>query len=115
MTAYGSLNITSDRALKNNIKPLEWRGALKPVQYDKKVGDSWHKSMGFIAQDVQVLYPELVHKANDYLTLDYNALTAILAYQTNKHESEIDKLKKTVKMQSKQIADLQKQMKLLNN
>lgn len=83
----------SDRRLKSDIKPLEYRGPLVPVEYNKR----GKHQLGFIAQDVQELYPDLVvEKENGYLGLNYPHITAILAAQVNYLEDKIARLEKTL-------------------
>ena len=50
--------------------------------------------IGFIAQDVQKLYPELVNGNGEYLSLNYQQLTAVLAVQINDLRNEIKELKR---------------------
>jgi hypothetical protein len=64
----------SDRKFKTDIKPLEDRGSVQPVTFVK----DGKKSIGFIAQDVQEKYPELVYDNGDYLSLNYQQYTAVL-------------------------------------
>jgi hypothetical protein len=66
--AFGSY---SDSRLKENIveipSQLENIKALRPVEFDYKNG-SGHQ-LGFIAQEVQAIYPDLVGESEGYLTL----------------------------------------------
>mgnify|MGYP000168601091 CR=1 FL=1 len=78
VVASGEVTAYSDVRLKSNIQPLKYRGRLTPKTYIK---DN-KQSIGFIAQEVQILYPETVLMSDDkehYLSLNYNALTAVLA------------------------------------
>jgi hypothetical protein len=78
VVASGEVTAYSDARLKSNIQPLKYRGRLTPKTYIK---DN-KQSIGFIAQEVQILYPETVLMSDDkehYLSLNYNALTAVLA------------------------------------
>lgn len=59
LTATGEVTAYSDIRLKTSIQPLENRGYIKPVTYKKDGKDS----IGFIAQEVRELYPELVIEA----------------------------------------------------
>lgn len=69
LTATGEVTAYSDIRLKTSIQPLENRGYIKPVTYKKDGKDS----IGFIAQEVRELYPELViednTKINIYLSI----------------------------------------------
>lgn len=60
LTATGEVTAYSDIRLKTDIQPLENRGYIKPVTYKKDGKDS----IGFIAQEVRELYPELVIEDN---------------------------------------------------
>jgi len=60
----GSISAISDQSLKENIrdldKGLETINALQPRRFDWKNGDG-NDMMGFVAQEVQVPLPEIVH------------------------------------------------------
>lgn len=56
MVASGEVTAYSDARLKSNIHTLDYRGRLIPRHYVK----DGKQSIGFIAQEVQTLYPELV-------------------------------------------------------
>lgn len=93
--ATGEVTAYSDERLKSNIEPLVYRGRLNPKSYIK---DN-KQSIGFIAQDVQELYPELVVETggdNNYLSLNYGNITAVLSAQINNVEDEVTSLKKRV-------------------
>ena len=83
----------SDRRLKTDIKPLDNRGELQPKTFIK----DGKKCIGFIAQDVEKLYPELVitdeSSEEKYKSLNYAQLTAVLAAQINELRKEINELK----------------------
>jgi len=56
VVASGEVTAYSDARLKSNIHTLDYRGRLIPRHYVK----DGKQSIGFIAQEVQALYPELV-------------------------------------------------------
>lgn len=90
LVANGEITAYSDRRLKTDIQTLDNRGLLNPVSYTK---DN-KRQIGFIAQEVQEHYPELVSEdANGYLSLNYQQLTAVLSSQINNLYSLIDELK----------------------
>lgn len=90
LVANGEITAYSDRRLKTDIRSLSDRGLLNPVTYIK---DN-KRQIGFIAQDVQKVYPELVSEdTNGYLSLNYQQLTAVLSSQINNLYSLIDELK----------------------
>ena len=89
--ATGEVTAYSDIRLKKNIKPLQVRGELKPMTYEK----DGKQSIGFIAQDVQEIYPELVTEQGEdkMLSLNYAQLTAVLQAEILELKEEIKKLK----------------------
>ena len=102
--ANGEVTAYSDIRLKTNIKPLDYKGRLAPKWFIK---DN-KPSIGFIAQEVQTLYPELV-KVNtstteNYLSLNYGAITAVLSAQVNRVEDEVEALKNRIRQLENEVA-----------
>jgi hypothetical protein len=112
VVAYGS---PSDKRLKENIKPIE--SALDKVQklqgvtFDWKkqkqttegsVKREWKHDMGFIAQDVKKVVPELVRENEDGLL-------------SMRHQGVIPILVEAIKEQQKQIDSLQEQIKKMSS
>ncbi|WP_073346055.1 tail fiber domain-containing protein [Bacteroides congonensis] len=90
LVSTGEVTAYSDRRLKTDIQALNNRGLLNPVVYTK---DN-KKQIGFIAQEVQEVYPELITEdVNGYLSLNYQQLTAVLSSQINDLYSIINELK----------------------
>lgn len=92
LTATGEVTAYSDIRLKTDIQPLENRGYIKPVTYKKDGKDS----IGFIAQEVREVYPELVIEDNTedkYLSVNYAQYVAVLQAQIIDLKREIDELK----------------------
>jgi hypothetical protein len=86
ITAY------SDIRLKKNIRPLENRGYILPIVYER----DGKQSIGFSAQEVRELYPELVIEDNTedkYLSVNYAQYVAVLQAQIIDLKKEIDELK----------------------
>lgn len=107
IVATGEITAYSDVRLKSNIEPLVYRGRLNPKSYIK----DGKQSIGFIAQDVQELYPELVMETggdNNYLSLNYGNITAVLSAQINIVEDEVTILKRRVKELEAEIEILKK-------
>jgi hypothetical protein len=110
--AYGS---PSDRRLKENIKPIEsaldkvsklqgvtfdWKE--KEKEYDQfgkpKKLQEWKNDIGFIAQDVQKVVPELVREnENGMLSMRHQGIAPILLEAIKELKAEIDELKKQIK------------------
>lgn len=101
----GDQGAYSDARLKSDIKDLEYRGSLSPKEYVK----DGKKCIGFIAQEVRELYPELVlgeEKEDEYLSLNYGAITAVLSAENRELKKEVDELKG-------EVEELKKMVKLL--
>lgn len=97
----GAFQITSDRRLKDNISPLgdntlEKVLALNPVNYHYKKDKNKISQNGFIAQEVQLLFPEIVDEIDGYLSLNYDAF-GVLAIQA------IQEQQKTITLQEEKI------------
>lgn len=77
VTVGGTLTETSDRRLKTNIEPLqnslEKVLSLQGVSFNK----NGEKNIGLIAQDVQLVIPEVV-KEGEYLSIAYGNLVGLL-------------------------------------
>ena len=92
----------SDMRLKRFVHVLDYGLAevkkLIPVSWlwkDVQVyGD--RKEIGFIAQDVQALIPEVVSKKDGYLGIDYPRLTAVLVNAIKQQQTQIDDLAKKI-------------------
>lgn len=87
LTATGEVTAYSDIRLKTSIQPLENRGYIKPVTYKKDGKDS----IGFIAQEVRELYPELVIEDN---TEDKSQYVAVLQAQIIELNNRVKQLEK---------------------
>ena len=101
LVAYGS---PSDKRLKENIKPiksaLDKVSKLQGVTFDWKKSDSIldiKKDIGFIAQDVQKVVPELVRENEDgMLSMRHQGVTPILLEAIKELKAEIEELKKQI-------------------
>lgn len=109
VVASGEVTAYSDARLKSNIHTLDYRGRLIPRHYVK----DGKQSIGFIAQEVQTLYPELVlgqDKSRPYLSLNYNGCTAVLSAQLNHVEDEVTMLKNKVRELEIKVSVLTEQL-----
>ena len=114
-----ALNSISDERLKTDIRDVEVEilqriQSLRPISYrwkqieNTQVKDTTtSKAMyfsedieydrshyGFLAQDVQKLFPELVHEDNDgYLSVNYVELIPLLVQAVQRLSSEVENLK----------------------
>ena len=80
VTVTGTVTETSDIALKSNIQPLT--NTLEKIQqitgYKYNLINSISPSMGVIAQDVEKVFPELVHGSEGKKSLQYSGLIGVL-------------------------------------
>ena len=98
VVAYGS---PSDKRLKENIKPI--KSALEKVSKLQGVTFNWKKSdsildikedIGFIAQDVQKVIPELIRENdNGMLSMRHQGIAPILLEAIKELKAEIEELK----------------------
>jgi hypothetical protein len=96
LTATGDITAFSDQRLKTNITTID--NALNKVTQlrgvtfikDDKPG------LGVIAQEIQKVFPELVHEANDEmktLSVAYGNIVGVLIEAIKELKAEIDELK----------------------
>ena len=90
----GDFNSTSDRKLKTNIKTIE--NPIEKVLQISGVSFNWKESgkatMGVIAQEVELVLPELVSDT-DPKTVNYNGLIGLLIECVKDQQRQIDELK----------------------
>ena len=78
----GTITMSSDRRMKKDIEPLDTEDALDEIAALRPVAFTWKKTgvedMGLIAQEVDLVYPDLVtHSgADETLALKYTSLIA---------------------------------------
>jgi hypothetical protein len=115
--AYSNL---SDRKFKTAIEPLANTLSkillLEPSRYEFKTDAANHrKYLGFIAQDVEKLFPEVVYKnynartkETDY-TMDYSAFGILAVKAIQEQQAQIESLKAEVAELKSQQAELKAQ------
>jgi len=95
----------SDKRLKDNVTPIESSlDIIKAIGGYTYTRNDWNDKpgIGTIAQEVQEVLPDAVYEDEDgYLSVDYNAITAVLI--------------SAVKAQGKLIEDLQHRLEQLEN
>ena len=98
------INLTSDRRLKSDIEKLGGiNKILSLTGYSYRFNDSEERSAGLIAQEVQRVLPEAVlQDERGYLSLDYNAVIALLVNAVKDQQKMIDILTEQVKRLSQQ-------------
>lgn len=97
-------NATSDYRIKTDVTPLDSSynvDSLKPIHYINTRGNK--EDIGFIAHEVQEIYPFLVSGEKDgteYQSINYNGFIGILV-------KEIQDLKKTVAELQNKVSEIQ--------
>jgi FtsZ-binding cell division protein ZapB len=92
-----SFNATSDMRVKSNIVSVHIHpeysvDGLKPVSYFNDV--IGRKDIGFIAQDVEEIYPFMVNENSDgYKSLSYTSIIGLLVKEIQILKSEVKDLK----------------------
>lgn len=104
----GALGTISDRRLKKDIEPLgsvlQAALTLRPVSYRfKDTGSDSRKSIGFIAQEVEALFPSAVGEMNGMKNLVYSDLIPVAFGAIQ----ELSKQVQTVKEGQNRIAELE--------
>lgn len=90
-----NFNTTSDATLKTDIFKVD--NALDILESISGVSFKWkqngEKSMGIIAQEVEEVLPELINNSNNYKSVNYNGLIAVLIESIKELKKEIKELK----------------------
>jgi hypothetical protein len=129
MTLYknGNLNVmgtytNSDVTLKQSIDPL--KGALSvikkinPIYYEFKNKDIFpsNRQIGFIAQEIQEYYPELILKnESGYLAIEYSKMTVVLLQAINEQQELIEKQQAENNELKSQIEEINRKLEILLN
>ena len=99
LLVLGSINNPSDIILKDNIEQIniEDFNKLNPVSFTFKDDDKNKKHYGFIAQELETVYPELVSNTElGFKSVNYIEMIPILLSQMKNMQMEIDKLKEDI-------------------
>lgn len=100
-----SIVTSSDRRLKKNIQSIvtdivktKAIENLTPVQYEMTDNKEGRSEFGFIAQDLEKIYPNLVFTdENGYKSVNYIGLIPILTAELKNQKKEIEELKNKIK------------------
>src|SRR6056297_31466 len=117
----GSYSSTSNRALKTNISAL---GAttlqqvmeLEPSRYSFKRDPNKQMTFGFIAEDIEEIFPELVEKVGEdgkNLALNYAGFSIVAIKAIQLQQETIEDLQNTIHTQEQQAADREERMQTL--
>jgi hypothetical protein len=100
--ATGDIVAFSDQSVKNNIRPienvLERINDSRGVLYDR-IDNGEKNNIGFIAQELEVTFPELVITNPDGTkAVKYQNATAVLFEAIKEQQKQIDELKEIIKI-----------------
>jgi len=115
----GTYTSSSDRRLKENIRNsgevLELVKKLKPSRYFYKGFEQ--ESIGFIAQDLHKVFPELVSKSEnfDLLSVNYSAMSTVAIAAIQEQQSIIDAQQIEIQSLADLIQDLSNRIKKLED
>jgi hypothetical protein len=103
LTIAGLFSPASDIRLKNNIVNLSGSDALLKVDQLQGVSFTWKgsglKSLGFIAQDVEKILPELVSTDSAGMkSMNYDGVIPVLVEAIKNQQSQINELKKEIEI-----------------
>jgi hypothetical protein len=99
LLVLGSINNPSDIILKDNIEQINIDdfNKLNPISFTFKDDDKNKKHYGFIAQELEIVYPELVTNTElGFKSVNYIEMIPILLSQMKNMQMEIDKLKEEI-------------------
>ena len=103
ITSSGNITAYSDRSLKKDIidldSSLETVMKLRPVKYVMKADKLEKVQVGFIAQEVQEVIPEVVVEHDDgLLSMDYSRITAHLVKAMQEQQRLIEELRSEIEL-----------------
>lgn len=106
LTVSGTIYNTSDSTVKENIEELKREEMdlllkLKPVKYNFLKDDAKKQHYGFIAQEVEKLFPNLVSQNNDLKNVNYMELIPLLV-------DKVGELHEKIILLEEKIVDLEK-------
>lgn len=119
--AAGTINGSSDARLKTNVNTLT--GSLDNVLKLRGVTFNWKKSAsndrlqyGFIAQEVEKIFPDLVGTdSNGFKTINYSGVIPVLTEAIKTQQEEIEELKSENQQLKSTLEQLLKRVEALEN
>jgi hypothetical protein len=100
VTNFGVWTNASDSARKYDIRPLEYGlaevMALRPSAYRYKIDGS--PSIGFVAQDMETVIPEVVDGREGKKGIGYGLLTALLAKAMQEQQAQIERQQEEIEL-----------------
>jgi hypothetical protein len=103
-------NNSSDRRLKTNIQTvpnaLEKVMQLRGVTYEWKDNREKGNRLGFIAQEVDEVLPQVIDKTGEFYTMQYAPLTAVLVEAIQEQQQQIEKQQAVIQQLQTQTAQI---------
>lgn len=94
----GGMGMFSDQRLKNNILASEYGVEevmkLRPVEFEYTQEPNKH--LGFIAQEVQEIIPEVIDTSNEYLKINMQEIIPVLVKAIQEQQLQIQSLKEEI-------------------
>ncbi|MGO1729040.1 MAG: tail fiber domain-containing protein [Flavobacteriaceae bacterium] len=116
----GAYSATSDRRLKQNIKPvaslLDKVKKIKIMNYDFKRDPNNQAQIGYIAQELEKQFPEFVNKPakdpnrDNYYTVNYAGMSAVAIKAIQEQQEIIEEQRKTNAEQETKIKTMQQKL-----
>jgi len=119
----GAYTEVSDRRFKTNIRPLtgvmEGVMALKPYRYQYKDNNpAQRESLGFVAQEVKELFPELVleqkgDRDSGVLSLNYSGFSVLAIHALQEQQKVIEQQQAELEKQAEKLESLEARLERL--
>jgi len=114
----GDYMATSDMLLKTDISGVESViddvMKLNPVWYHfKRNGEEDPRTLGFLAQDIQKLFPELVSESEEGLGLAYSKLSVVALKAIQEQQDIIKTQQKAIQSLSAKLTSIERQLEEL--
>jgi len=99
----GSIYNSSDKRLKDNIQSIEQETlddlfTINPIHFIFKNDSIRKKHFGFLAQEVEEKFPDLVQdNVSGFKTVNYVEFVPLILAKIKNMQNEIDELKQTIK------------------
>ncbi|MCW8850458.1 MAG: tail fiber domain-containing protein [Melioribacteraceae bacterium] len=103
----------SDKRLKNNISTIP--NSLDKVKKLRGVNFKWNDTknnprglqMGFIAQEAKNIIPEVVNEDDEYMSMQYAPITALLVEAIKEQQKIIDQQNSKINSQEERLSNLE--------
>ena len=117
-----AFNVSSSRRVKKNISALEYGLddllKIKPVKYQYNFEKSGLYTIGFIAEEVSEIIPEVVSHQNEEhkvvsreegkpVSMDYSKMSAVLVNAVKEQHSKVEELKSNNETLKKRLAKIE--------